>query len=263
MDFPSEFANQFVQFLLVFARVTGTLTSAPVFASKTIPVFGRVGLSVLLSLFMLPMSALAPDRQPTTLPILVWWLMLELIYGLSAGFVASLFLQSVQMAGQLIDMQIGFGMVNVFDPQFGQQVPLVGNFKYLIALTIFLALQGHHVLISALADNFRAVPLGVQPQLGSAAEFLVDAVANMFVMALRLSLPILGTILMTDVALGILARLMPQMNVFVVGITGKLVVGLFMLFLILPFYVTFLEVGFEGIYRDFSKILAELGKQTP
>jgi hypothetical protein len=163
VDFPAELANQFIQFLLVFSRITGTLTSAPVFASKTIPVYARVGLSALLALFMLPLSVLSEYREPTSLLVLMWWLMLELLYGLSAGFVASLFLQAVQMAGQLIDMQIGFGMVNVFDPQFGQQVPLVGNFKYLIALTIFLALQGHHILISALAENFRAVPLGVHP----------------------------------------------------------------------------------------------------
>ena len=91
---------------------------------------------------------------------------------------------------------------------------------------------------------------------------MVNVVADMFVMALKISLPVMGTILMTDVALGILARIMPQMNVFVVGITGKLVVGLFMLFLILPFYVSFLEVGFEGIYRDFTRIFQILAEQT-
>jgi len=255
VEFPADLANQFIQFLLIFARITGTLTSAPVFGSKAIPVFARVGLAVLLSLFMLPMSTLAANRQPTSLILLAWWLMIEVIYGLSAGFVASLFMQSVQMAGQLIDMQIGFGMVNVFDPQFGQQVPLVGNFKFLMAMSVFLALQGHHMIISAMAENFRAVPLGVLVQLDNAAEFMINAVANMFVMALKISLPVMGTVLMTDVALGILARIMPQMNVFVVGITGKLLVGLFMLFLILPFYVSFLEVGFEGIYRDFARIL--------
>jgi len=231
-----------------------------VFGSKAIPVFARVGLSVLLSLFMLPMAMLPAEMQPSSLVVLAWWLVIELIYGLSAGFVASLFLQSVQMAGQLIDMQVGFGMVNVFDPQFGQQVPLIGNFKFLMALSVFLALQGHHVLISAMAENFRAVPLGVKIHLDNAAVFMIDAVANMFVMALKISLPVMGTVLMTDVALGILARIMPQMNVFVVGITGKLAVGLFMLFLILPFYVSFLEVGFESVYRDFTLILEILGK---
>lgn len=261
MEIPIEFTNQFTQFLLVFARVTGILTSAPVFGSKSIPVYARVSLAILLALFMLPMSILAMNRQPSSLLVLAWWLIIELIYGLAAGFVAALFLQSVQMAGQLIDTQIGFGMVNVFDPQFGQQAPLVGNFKFLIALSVFLALQGHHMLIMAMADNFRAVPLGVQVQLGNATKFMVDAVADMFVMAVKISLPVMGTILMTDVALGILARMMPQMNVFVVGITGKLVVGLFMLFMILPFYVSFLEVGFEGIYRDFTRILEILGTQ--
>ena len=166
------------------------------------------------------------------------------------------------MAGQLIDMQVGFGMINVFDPQYGQQVPLIGNFKFLMALVVFLALQGHHVIITGLAENFRIVPLGVQLHLDNAAAMMVDAVANMFVLSLRIALPVMGTVLMTDVALGILARIMPQMNVFVVGITGKLVVGMFMLYLILPFYVSFLEVGFEGIFRDFSRMFEILAKET-
>ena len=260
MEFFEAYAAQFVQYLLVFARITGTLTSAPVFGSQVIPVFARVGLAILLALFVFPMSHLAPGHEPTSLLMLAWWVLIELVYGLTTGFVAALFFQSVQMAGQLIDMQIGFGIVNVFDPQFGQQVPLIGNFKYLIALSVFLALQGHHILIGAMAENFRAVPLGMPIHLDATAEFMVDAVANLFVMALRIALPVLGTVLMTDVALGILARVMPQMNVFVVGITGKLIVGIFMLFLILPFYIAFLEVGFEGIYRDFSRILLLVGK---
>lgn len=255
MEIPAEIANQFVQLLFVFARVTGMLTSAPIFGSRTIPVIARVGLAVLLSLFLLPLSSVAPDRQPSSLAMLAWWVLVELAYGLSAGFVASLFLQAVQMAGHLIDTQVGFGMVNVFDPQFGQQVPLIGNFKFLLAMVVFLALQGHHMLISAMAENLRAVPAGTQLQMENAAGFLVDSVAGMFVLALKIALPVMGTVLMTDVALGILARIMPQMNVFVVGITGKLVVGIFTLFLILPFYATFLEVGFEGIYRDFTRIL--------
>ena len=249
MDFAAVLANQFVQFLLVFARVTGALTTAPVFGSKVIPVYVRVGLAILLSLMLIPFSSWTPERQPASLLMLGWWVLVELTYGLAAGYVAALFFQAVQMAGQLIDMQVGFGMINVFDPQYGQQVPLVGNFKFLMALVVFLALQGHHVIITGLADNFRTVPLGVQLHLDNAAAMMVDAVANMFVLSLRIALPVMGTVLMTDVALGILARIMPQMNVFVVGITGKLVVGMFMIYLILPFYVTFLEVGFEGIFR--------------
>ena len=263
MEFFEAYAAQFVQYLLVFARVTGTLTTAPVFSSQTIPVIARVGLAMLLSLFVFPMSQLSPGHEPTSLLVLAWWILLELVYGLATGFVASLFFNSIQMAGQMIDTQIGFGIVNIFDPQFGQQVPLMGNFMYLMALSVFLALQGHHVIIGAMADNFRAVPLGMPIYLAAAAGFMVDAVANLFVLALRIALPVLGTVLMTDVALGILARVMPQMNVFVVGITGKLVVGIFMVFLILPFYVAFLEVGFEGIYRDFSRILLLVGKGTP
>ena len=174
MDFFEMYAAQFVQFLLVFSRVTGTLASAPIFGSRVIPTIARIGLAVLLSLCVFPMTTLPPDRQPSSLLVLFWWVLIELIYGLTAGYVASLFFNSVQMAGQLIDMQIGFGIVNVFDPQFGQQVPLIGNFKYLMAISVFLALQGHHILIGALADNFRSVPLGVQIYLSDATPFMVD-----------------------------------------------------------------------------------------
>ena len=260
MEYSTALATQFIQFLLVFARVTGTLTTAPVFGSKVIPVVARIGLSMLLAFFILPVSTFAAGKAPTSLLVLAWWMLLEVLYGLTAGYVAALFFYSVQMAGELIDMQIGFGMINMFDPQFGQQVPLIGNFKFLMAISVFLALQGHHVLIMAMAENFRAVPLGGAIHLADATSFMVDAVANLFVMALKISLPVLGTVLMTDVALGILARIMPQMNVFVVGITGKLVVGMFMLFLILPFYVSFLEVGFAGIYRDFLRIFYIVGQ---
>ena len=238
------------------------MTTAPVFGSKVIPVYVRVGLALLLSLLLIPMSKWDITRSPASLLMLAWWVLIELTYGLAAGYVAALFFQAVQMAGQLIDMQVGFGMINVFDPQYGQQVPLVGNFKFLMALVVFLALQGHHVIITALADNFRLVPLGVPLHLDNAAAMMVDAVATMFVLSLRIALPVMGTVLMTDVALGILARIMPQMNVFVVGITGKLVVGMFMIYLILPFYVSFLEVGFEGIFRDFSRMLEILAKEA-
>ena len=99
MDFAALLANQFVQFLLVFARVTGALTTAPVFGSKVIPVYVRVGLAILLSLMLIPFSSWTPERQPSSLLMLGWWVLVELTYGLAAGYVAALFFQAVQMAG--------------------------------------------------------------------------------------------------------------------------------------------------------------------
>ena len=260
MEFSADLSRQFVGFLLVFARITGMLAAAPMFGSRIIPIQVRVGIALLITILAVPAVATFMKPGPGSLLVLAWWIFLELVYGLSAGFVATMLFNAIQMAGQLIDMQIGFGIVNVFDPQFGQQVPLIGNFKYLLALTIFLIIDGHHLILTAIVDSFRSVPAGITPAVSEAALYFVDVVGSLFVMGIRIALPVLGTVLLTDVALGILARVMPQMNVFVVGITGKIIVGVMMLFFALPFYVAFLEVGFEGLFRDVYRVLELMGR---
>jgi flagellar biosynthetic protein FliR len=180
----------------------------------------------------------------------------EFLLGLIFGFVSQLILYAVQMAGHLLDMQIGFGIVNVFDPQFGQQIPLIGNFKYIMALLLFLVTNGHHMLITALFASFKLIPVTGVVFHASLAEFIVDLVSGIFTIAFKISLPVLVAILLTDVALGILARTMPQMNIFIVGVPGKILVGIFTLSLAFPFYIAFLEVGFNGMYQSIYHLLA-------
>ena len=260
MEFTADLGRQFVGFLLVFARITGMFVTAPMFGSRIIPVQVRVGFALIITILSTPAILSFAKPGPGSLLVLSWWIILEIIYGMSAGFVATMLFNAIQMAGQLIDMQIGFGIVNIFDPQFGQQVPLIGNFKYLLGLTIFLVIEGHHVILTAIVESFRAAPAGVLPAISEPALYFVDVVGSLFVMGLRIAMPVLGTVLLTDVALGILARVMPQMNVFVVGITGKIVVGIIMLFFALPFYVAFLEVGFEQLFRDVYRVLELMGR---
>ena len=160
------------------------------------------------------------------------------------------------MSGQLLDMQIGFGVINIIDPQSGGQVPLVGNFKHILALIIFLVTNGHHVLLSALFSSFKLIPVTGVVFHAALATFMVDMISGTFVIAMKISLPIVISIIITDVALGILARTMPQMNIFVVGVPGKIIVGLFVLSLALPFYIIFLEMAFNGMYKDVFQILS-------
>ena len=165
-------------------------------------------------------------------------------------------MQAVQMAGHILDVQIGFGMVNVFDPQFGQQIPLLGNFKYILALMVFLATNGHHILLSALVASFKLVPVTGVVFPTSLAGFILDMVSGAFAIAFKISLPVLVSLVLADVAFGILARTMPQMNIFVVGIPAKLIIGIFALMMALPFYIAMLEVGFGGMYRDVYRLLS-------
>jgi flagellar biosynthetic protein FliR len=256
----SALLNQTNFFMLIFARVSGIFTAAPIFGSRNIPTTTKAGLSLLLSYILLPMVFSANTVIPDTFFPYFALVAGEFLLGLIFGFVSSLILHAIQMAGHVLDLQIGFGIVNIFDPQFGQQIPLLGNFKYILALMVFLATNGHHVLLSALFASFKLIPVtGVvfQPSL---ADFILGLVSGVFTIAFKISIPVLAALVLTDVALGILARTMPQMNIFVVGVPGKIIVGIFALSVSLPFYILFLEVGFNGMYQDIYRLLQIVGR---
>lgn len=255
MDITSVLVTQTGFFLLIFARISGIFSTMPFLGSRNIPVYIKAGLSLLMSYIIFPLIFSPQIAVPDSLIPYVMLVAGEFFLGLIFGFVSSLFMQAIQMAGHLLDMQVGFGIVNIFDPQLGQQVPLLGNFKYILALLVFLATNGHHVLLSALFASFKIVPITGVVIPASLSAFITDLVAATFTIAVKLSLPVLVSILLADVALGILARTMPQMNIFVVGVPAKILIGIFTLAVALPFYIAFLEVGFNEMYKDVYHLL--------
>lgn len=257
MDIVSVLVNQTSFFLLIFARITGIFSVAPFLGSRNIPVYAKAGLSLLISYILFPAVFSTRVALPESVPAYALLVAGEFLLGLIFGFVSSLIMQAVQMAGHILDVQIGFGIVNVFDPQFGQQIPLLGNFKYILALMVFLATNGHHVLLSALVTSFKLVPVtGLVLPAGPLAGFMVDLVSGAFTVAFKISIPVLASLILADVAFGILSRTMPQMNIFVVGIPAKLIIGIFTLMVALPFYIAMLEVGFNGMYQDVYRLLS-------
>lgn len=256
MDIVAVLLNQTSFFLLIFARVSGIFSVTPFLGSNNIPVYAKAGLSLLLSYILFPVVYSAGAVIPDTVLAYAALAAGEFLLGLIFGFVSSLIMQAVQMAGHILDMQIGFGIVNVFDPQFGQQVPLLGNFKYILALMVFLATNGHHVVLSALVASFKLVPVTGVVIPASLAGFILDLVSGAFAIAFKITVPVLASLILADVAFGILARTMPQMNIFVVGIPAKLIIGIFALTMALPFYIAMMEVGFNGMYQDLYRLLS-------
>lgn len=255
LDILSALLSQTSFFLLLFARISGIFSSAPFYSSHNIPVYIKAGTSLLLSYILLPLLYTPKISIPETFWPYLFLVASEFLFGLIFGFVSQLVFDAIQMAGHLLDMQIGFGIVNIFDPQFGQQVPLLGNFKYILAMLFFLGTNGHHVLITALVESYKFIPVTGIVFHPSIAQFLLDLVSGAFIIAFKVSLPVLAALLLTDVAMGILARTMPQMNIFVVGVPAKIFVGLFVLSISLPFYFAFLEVAFSGMYKDVYHLL--------
>ena len=256
MDFFTLMQNQVGFFLLIFVRISGIFMMMPIFSSRNIAGHVKIGFALIITYILFPLvfskTAVIPDHFLPFLFIVAG----ELIVGLILGFVSSLLFYAIQMAGQLLDMQIGFGIINMIDPMSGQQAPLIGNFKYILALITFLATNGHHILLSALFASFKLIPVtGVIVNV-AISEFIVDLIGGMFILALRISLPVIVALLLTDMALGILARTMPQMNIFVVGVPGKIIIGIFVLSIALPFYIYFLEMAFDGMYKNIFSLLS-------
>ena len=256
MDFFTLLQSREGFFLLIFVRISGIFMMMPIFSSHNISGRVKAGFALIVTYILFPIvfnnTVVIPEHFLPFLFLVVG----ELIVGLILGFVSSLIFSAIQMAGQLLDMQIGFGIINMIDPLSGQQAPLIGNFKYILALLVFLATNGHHVLLAALFASFKIIPVtGIVVNV-AITKFIVDLVGGLFILALKISLPVIVALLLTDVALGILARTMPQMNIFVVGVPGKIIIGIFVLSIALPFYIFFLEMAFDGMYKNIFSLLS-------
>jgi len=257
---PLGLYEEFTVFLLVLARVSAIFAATPVLGGRDVPVQLKAGLALILALVLLPVVAAPPQGVPAHLWAYGLWVLGEVGVGLLLGFAALLLFVAAQVAGQIIDFELGFGIVNVIDPEFGHQLPLVGSFKNLLALLVFLGLNGHHVVIRALAGSFRVLPPGQARWAPELTGNVVGLLGQLFVFALQLAAPVMAAIFLVNLALGIVSRTVPQMNVFVVGLPVQAAVGLAVLALVLPFTVALLAGLLEGLGRQLEAVIGILAR---
>ncbi|MBS4024778.1 MAG: flagellar type III secretion system protein FliR [Clostridia bacterium] len=249
MDVLALYSRHFEILLIIWMRVSGLFLLAPIFSSRNIPGLVKIGLSGIIALIALPLiPAIELPRSILEYSLLM---ITELLIGLTIALLIQVIFAAIHLAGQLIDMQMGFFIVNVVDPEHGTQVPLIGNFKFLLALVVFLSLDGHHLLIKAIVNSFIFLPVGINIVNQDLVALLIDAFKGMFVTALQISAPTVGVLFIVTIALGIIAKTVPQMNVFMVGIPVNIGIGFIMLFVSLPLYVYILASLFA---RNYFKI---------
>jgi flagellar biosynthetic protein FliR len=259
MDMLTELTAKIDIFLIVLARVSGIFVAAPLFSNRAVPRQVKIGLTFIIALIIYTARLPETGRLPSGLTAYTLLLAGELIIGLVIGFVAQLVFAAVMLAGQMIDFQMGFSIVNVIDPLNLTQVPLVGSFKNILALLVFLTTNGHHYLLDALYRSFDMIPLfGFQGRT-TMVEAILDMFGTMFVTGIKIAIPVVGAIFVAEVAMGIIARTVPQMNVFIVGIPAKIFVGLAVMIMVIPLYTGFLTVLFERNFADIIRILKIMG----
>lgn len=221
-------------FLLVFARVSALFATAPVLGTRTIPARVKAGLAALVSLAIRPLVERVVSAPPDNLVAFAGQIGAEVFVGLCLGFIASLVIMSIQIAGAFLDTQMGFGMMQVLNPMTGQTTGDIGNFLNQLALSLFIIGGGPLELIRAVVAGYATVPPGAVHLAGDPVTVLIAVVTGMFELAFKIALPAAAVLLAVDVAFAIISRSMPQMNIFMVGVPAKVVIGLSTLAMLLP-----------------------------
>jgi flagellar biosynthetic protein FliR len=223
LNIPTE---EFRIFLLVLLRVSSLLFLFPFFGSPVIPVRVKTALSLVLAFTLWPVAAKTSLVFPVDSISMLIYVGAELVLGVSLALSARIFFAAVQLAGGIISFQMGFSMINIIDPQSGAPMAVMGQVGYLVAVLIFLAFGGHHVVLVALADSFYLVNPGrlfLNESLWRTMETLVSA---MFTVGIRVAAPTMVALFFTSCAFGMCARFVPQMNVLVLAFPVKIGVGL-------------------------------------
>lgn len=234
VSLPDLVSAHVVGFLLVLCRVSGLFLLAPVFSSRMLPARIRLTMAIAITLAIMPIATHG-QPIPAATGTVVLMSMKELAAGLLFAFPMAVVMAGVEAGSGLLDTIVGFSFAAVLDPVNNQQTAILGQFYGLFALMVFLLGGGDHVMIGGLAASYRTLPIGHTPALGAVAANALDVFAQVFAIGLEMAAPALVALVITDAALGLVSRAVPQMNVFVVGLPAKLLVGFGVIAASLPF----------------------------
>jgi flagellar biosynthesis protein FliR len=245
--------------LLIIARVSAFFVTLPLFSHRTIPATHRIAFAVVLSWMMYYTMDVAPFEINGDYIILI---IKEVMVGLFIGLLAYIIMSAIQIAGGFIDFQMGFAIANVIDPQTGAQSPLIGQFLNTLALLLLLALNGHHLLLDGIFYSYQFIPMDMTLLAfgqENYVEFIMKTFAGVFAVAFQMSIPIVATLFLVDIALGITARTVPQLNIFVVGFPIKIGVSFLVLLVMMGVLMAVVQKMFEIMVIGMRDLMIILG----
>jgi len=247
-------------FFPVFVRLLAFFYFDPLLGGRRIPAQLKVGLALVMGYalaLVLPAPRFSPDMEFVGL---MAGILGEVMVGLAMGYMVRLVFAGIEMAGQIMGFQMGFGIINVLDPVQDVQVSLLGQFYDFLAVMILLSLNAHHVLIRAIVKSFEVVPvMGFSGFSPGFPDFLIRHSAQMLVLALTIAAPGMVALFLTNGALGIMARTFPQMNLFVVGFPITITVGIFVVMASFPLYGDVFSKAFNWGWSGVEGVLAYMG----
>ncbi len=242
-------------FLWPLARILALIGTAPVLGDSSLPLRVKIGLGVLVAVVVAPGVGPVPQVDPGSLPGLLI-LAQQIVIGSAMGLVMRIVFAAVEAAGEIAGLQMGLGFATLIVPDSDGSTLVVGQFLGLLAALMFLSIDGHLLMIDALSQSFGAFPVSARPFSGNGLTLLADWGGKIFVAGIWLSLPLIGVLLIANLALGILTRASPQLNLLSVGFPITLSVGMVALLLSLPYFVpALLQLVSEGM-----KVMLEVAR---
>jgi flagellar biosynthetic protein FliR len=253
-----EWLEQFFPgFMLFFCRITSFFVVVPVFSARNVPPHFKVGLAFFVSLMAFSLAGTSVHVAFDSLYFLS--IVREILVGVFLGFIAYMFFTIVQIAGSFIDIQIGFGIANVFDPMTGAQSRVICNLKYMVGILLFLSFNGHHLLLKAIIDSYEWIPLSNETFAklynGQITDFMIRTFSTVFAISFQMAAPLIAAMFLTDLGLGLLARVAPQFNILVVGAPLKMLIGFVLLILLFPSYQSIFKDSFISMLDSMQKFI--------
>jgi len=256
MNLPVITQEEIDSLIFIFLRVSSMIVVMPIFGGdRTIPVVVKGGLSLLITVALFPFVNIHFDAQSLEFIPMVAGMISEVLIGTIIGFVARFIFAGIQFAGELIGFEMGFSVANVIDPMTSTQVSLISQFQYFIAILVFLTLNGHHVLFSAIAESFEKIaPLQFHLS-GPLIQTLCLFSKDVFVVAVKISAPVMAVLIFTNIALGIVARTVPQINIFIIGFPLQIALGFIFLGLTAPVFVNYSASLFSNLTKQIQTLI--------
>ena len=246
-------------FIFPLARILALVASAPVIGNRQVPARVKVGFAMLITFLIAPTLDIPPGIEASSGPGL-FILLQQILVGLAMGFAMRLVFTAIEMAGDIMGLQMGLGFASFYDPINSSNTQVIAQFLGILAALAFLSMNGHLYMLATLAESFHAFPISTQVPSASAMRTLALWGGSIFAHALQLSLPLIAALLITNLALGILTRSAPQLNIFAIGFPITLVVGFATLMLALPYLAPLLEIFMQAGQDMMLRIARQLGK---
>jgi len=247
MDLLPVSYQEFKSFFLILIRISVILFMFPIFSSRLIPVLAKAGLAFIITIILFPVINTKMVEFPDTLWGMVQLMIAEFIIGMILALLVQMFFEGIRMMGQLVGFQTGFAITNILDPQSGMQVSILSNMAYLVAMVLFLVLNGHHILLSAMRESFEIINVGSLSLNRQIFQKIIDTSADMFVIAIKIGAPAIAVLLFTKVAFGLITKLIPQMNIMIVAFPVQIVIGLIFFGISLHVLLRFMERYVGGL----------------